>query len=121
MSFLKRIALVLALLMLASNVSYATIRSGDSRKVVASAGTAEALVSTSTYVNTVSICAETDNTGTIVVGDSPIASLSTREGTPLSAGACMSISAYDSFDLLNWKLDTTVSGDGVTYLWMLEA
>lgn len=118
---MKRFLLSLIALMLLSTQAFAAIRTGDGRKTVASAGTAEALVSTSTYVNAVVICAETDNTGVIAVGPSPIATLATREGTPLAAGACTGISAYDSFELMDWKIDSTVSTDGVTYVWMLEA
>ena len=90
----------------------------NGRKIVASAGTAEALTSTYTPFSKVSICAETDNTGVIAVGDSGvIASLATRTGVPLSASDCYTINAGDSgsSDLRAVYIDTTVSGDGVTY------
>ena len=86
---------------------------GEGRKVVAAAATAEALASSQAY-GTVTICAETNNTGVIAVGGSGvIASLTTREGVPLTAGSC--ITFQSSGDLANIYLDTTVNGDGVTY------
>lgn len=83
------------------------------RKTVASAGTAEALSSTATAIREVIITAETDNTGYIVVGGSGVvAALNTRKGTPLAAGASVTLEVKD---LGQVYLDTTVSGDGVTY------
>jgi hypothetical protein len=86
---------------------------GVGRKVVATAATAEALVATSTPVQTVIITAETDNTGVIVVGNaSVVAALATRKGTPLAAGESVSMNIDD---LNKVYLDTTVNGDGVTF------
>ncbi len=90
----------------------------NGRKTVTSAGTAEALVSTYTPFSRVTICAETDNTGIISVGDSGvIATLATRTGVPLEASDCYTINSGDwgSTDLRTVFIDTTVSGDGVTY------
>jgi len=88
---------------------------GNGRKVVASAGTAEALAAT-TAIKSVVITAETDNTGIVVVGGSGVvASLSTREGTPLNAGDSISI---DIDDLAEVYLDSTVNGEGVTYTYL---
>lgn len=85
---------------------------GANRKVVAAAGIAEALAA-STTCKSVAITAETDNTGVIVVGDSStVAALATRKGTPLNAGDSIAI---DIDNLSKIYLDTTVSGDGVTY------
>jgi hypothetical protein len=85
---------------------------GDGRKVVAAAATAETLA-VSTACKTVVITAETDNTGVISVGASDVvAALATRKGTPLNAGDSVSI---DIDNLSKVYLDTTVSGDGVTY------
>jgi hypothetical protein len=85
---------------------------GNGRKVIATAGTAEALA-TSTACSSVVITAETDNTGVIVVGASDvIAALATRKGTPLNAGDSI---ALDIDNLSKIYLDTTVNGDGVTY------
>lgn len=85
---------------------------GTGRKTVAIAGTREALAA-STTSKSVSITAETDNTGIIVVGGSAVvAVLATRQGTPLNAGDSISI---DIDNLSKVNLDTTVNGDGVTY------
>ena len=84
----------------------------DGRKTVTSAGTAVPLAS-STTCKKVIIVAETDNTGLIVVGGSSVvASLSTRRGIPLSPGDSIEISIDDLADVY---IDSTVSGDGVTY------
>lgn len=90
----------------------------NGRKTVASAGTAEALSSTAQPFSRVTVCADTDNTGIIAVGDSGvIANLATRTGVPLEASDCYTINAGDwgSMDLRTVFIDTTVSGDGVTY------
>jgi hypothetical protein len=86
----------------------------DGRKTVASAGTAEKLSTTPTHIVRVTVVAETDNTGTIAVGNSTVvAALSTRRGTPLSAGDSITIEVNELTDV--W-LDSTVAGDGVTFL-----
>ncbi len=83
------------------------------RKVVTTAGTSEVLGVSDSSFDGILITAETDNTGTIVVGGvGVIASLSTREGTPLLAGESININANSLADIY---LDSTVSGDGVTY------
>lgn len=85
---------------------------GDGRKVVAAAGTAEALAS-STSCKAVLITAETDNTGIIAVGGSNVvAAQATRRGTPLQAGESAMLPVSD---LALVYLDTTVNGDGVTF------
>lgn len=90
---------------------FTAITSG--RKIVATAGTRETLVAATTRARRVEITAETDNTGIIVVGGSSVvAALATRVGTPLNAGDTMTI---EIDDLQKIYLDTTVSGDGVTY------
>lgn len=82
------------------------------RKTVASAGTAEALAA-STVIKSVTITAETDNTGVVTIGGAGvIAALSTRTGTPLNAGESFSL---DIANLASVYADVTVSGDGVTY------
>lgn len=107
--------LVLALLLLASATEAHALYNpqGDGRKVVTTAGTAVALSATDTAFTNLDVCAETDNTGIITVGTDPVASLSTREGVPLSAGDCYSISHKGV--LTEQKIDSTVNGDGVTY------
>lgn len=90
----------------------------NGRKTVTSAGTAEALVSTNVSYTTLTMCAETDNTGVIAVGNSGvIASLSTRTGIPLEASDCYTIAKGNSSGsyLKDIYIDATVSGDGVTF------
>lgn len=90
----------------------------DGRKVVTTAGTRVALAASSVPIRSVTITAETDNTGTIVVGGSTVvAAQGTRSGTPLAAGEDLIIVARDDgvADLADIRIDSTVSGDGVTY------
>ena len=86
----------------------------DGRKVVTTAGTRVALA-TSTACKEVVITAETDNTGIVVVGAAAtvIAAIATRTGVPLSAGDSVVLQTDNLADL---GLDSTVSGDGVTYV-----
>lgn len=85
------------------------------RKVVAAAATAETLAA-STACREVTITAELDNTGVVVLGGSAvIAALATRRGHPLNAGDSVTIPIDD---LAKIYLDVTVSGDGVTYAYL---
>lgn len=87
----------------------------DGRKVVAAAGTRVALAA-STAMKEVTITAETDNTDLIVVGGATVvASLSTRQGTPLYPGDSATIEGDDLADIY---LDSIVSGEGVTYTYL---
>ena len=82
------------------------------RQTVTTAGTRIALAS-STTCKSVIITAETDNTGVIVVGGSGvIASLATRQGTPLYALGSV---CFEVDDLADVFIDSTVNTDGVTY------
>jgi hypothetical protein len=83
------------------------------RTTVTTGGTAVPLDTGTARISSVTITAETDNTGIIVIGDSSVvASLATRKGTPLNAGdsATVQISQLSAV-----YLDTTVNGDGVTW------
>lgn len=87
----------------------------DNRKVVTTSGTAVALAA-STLCKEIIITAEVDNTGVIVVGGSSVvAALATRRGIPLSPGDSISISIDNLADVY---IDSTVSGDGVTFLYL---
>ncbi len=89
-----------------------TITSG--RKVVTTAATRETLVASTTPAKWVIITAETDNTGVIAVGAvTVVATVLTRVGIPLLAGDSITLPVDD---LLDVYLDSTVSGDGVTYI-----
>lgn len=84
------------------------------RTVVTTAGTAVQLSTSNTRIFSVAIQAETDNTGVIVVGDSSVvAAQATRKGLALNAGDTVTL---DVAQLSNIYLDSTVNGDGVTYL-----
>jgi hypothetical protein len=93
--------------------THSTTAIGSGRKVVTTAGTRVALAA-STAAKWVIITAETDNTGNITVGSAAgvIAAQGTREGTPLAAGDSITL---DVDNLADVGLDSTVSGDGVTY------
>jgi hypothetical protein len=63
------------------------------------------------------LVAETDNTGIITFGGSQVdAALATRRGYPLTAGEKSPWIPVD--DLYNVYIDTTVNGDGVTYIYL---
>jgi len=84
----------------------------DGRKVVAAAGTAEALAA-STVCKHVTIVAETDNDDIIVVGGATVvAALATRRGVPLYPGDPYDLAIDNLSDVY---LDVMTSGDGVTY------
>lgn len=88
----------------------------DGRKTVSTAGTAEAMASSSTLVDFITITAETNNTGVVTVGASTVvAAVATRRGIPLNAG---DIIVLGGVDLAELYLDVTVNGDGVTYLYL---
>ena len=84
----------------------------DGRKTVTTAATAVALATTK-IVDYIIITAETDNTGVIAVGASTVvATVLTRRGIPLLAGDSVTLEGVDLADVY---LDSTVSGDGVTF------
>lgn len=86
----------------------------DGRTVVTTATTRVPLAS-STACKEVIITAETDNTGIVVVGAAAtvVAALATRRGIPLNAGDSIVLQTDNLADI---GLDSTVSGDGVTFI-----
>lgn len=87
----------------------------DGRKVVASAGTAERLVASNTNCRRVTVMALLENTDMVVIGGSTVvASATTRQGIPLSAGASITL---DVEDLYPYFVDAVVSGEGVSFLY----
>ena len=95
-------------------VTSAVTSISDDRKVVTTAGTRVALA-TSLACKEVIITAETDNTGIVAVGaaGTVIAALATRTGIPLNAGDSIVLQTDNLADV---GLDSTVSGDGVTFM-----
>jgi len=88
---------------------------GDGRKVVTTAGTSVALA-TSTPCREVTITALGTNTGTLVVGGTTVvASAGTRRGVALAAGASLTLQIDDLADIY---IDSTVNGEGVSYLYL---
>lgn len=86
----------------------------DGRKVVTTAGTRVTLAA-STACKQVVLTAETDNTGFVVVGGSTVvAALATRQGIPLAPGDSITLEIDNLADV---NLDSTVSGDGVTFVY----
>ena len=85
------------------------------RTVVTTAGTAVQLTATQTSSLSLSITAETDNTGLIAVGDADVvaaAGTQTNALVILNAGDTISV---DINNLTHIYLDSTVNGDGVAY------
>lgn len=89
---------------------------GDGRKVVSTAGTAEALGS-STSIKEVTITAETNNTDMVVVGSSTVvAAVGTRQGSPLYPGDTITLKGDN---LADFYVDSVVSTEGVTFNYLI--
>jgi hypothetical protein len=89
---------------------------GTGRQTVTTAGTRVQLSTTPTRVSEVTITAETDNTGIVVVGGATcVAALATRRGVPLNAGDTITLQINN---LASVYLDAMVSTDGVTYTYL---
>lgn len=85
------------------------------RKVVASAGTAEALAASDTRIFRLTVQAETDNTNNVAVGDSNVvAAAGSERGAVLSPGS--SVDIYDA-NLANVYVDAVTDGEGVTFIY----
>ncbi len=86
----------------------------DGRSTITSGGTPEQVSSTSTAYGTITLCAETTNTGVMTIGGSAMdGRIETRTGVPLTAGACFTLQSNGDLDQIYF--DGTVTGDGVTY------
>lgn len=87
----------------------------DGLQLVAAAGTAEALVSTSTPCRAVLIQARPENTGNVVVGSSTVVAASgTRRGIALVPGQSVTLRVTDLSELY---VDAVVSGEGVSFVY----
>lgn len=88
---------------------------GDGVKTVTTAGTDEALATT-TACKKVIIQAQTDNTGIIAVGASGVdATVATGTGVALAAGEAIELEITDLADIY---IDSTVNGEGVRYTYL---
>lgn len=84
------------------------------RKVVAAAGTAEALSTDTARIISVAIQALPANTNEIVIGDSSVvASEGTRKGIALAPGDTISLNVTQLSEVF---LDAETNGEGVSYL-----
>lgn len=126
---MKLLSICLSLMLLFSSVAVAGMTPTSGRQIVTTAGTEVQLVTASTLYSSVTICAETDNTGVITVGGNPVvATQATRTGVPLNAGDCYTREvarfrngfATDNGDLSEIYIDSTVNGDGVTYEYFIQ-
>lgn len=113
---LKKISVALLILILAVPALAAITYQGSGRKTVTGAGIPEYISATARPVTEITFCALSSNTGIVVIGKDAVASLTTRTGIPLSAGDCFTY-ADPQADLSTIKIDSTVSGEGVTYEW----
>lgn len=89
----------------------------STEKDVAAAGTAEALVSSATYVTSVTIKAKAANTGNMYVGDSTVDNAGTFP--PLSPSDVLTVSSPYEFNLADIFVDADVDGEGVELWYML--
>ena len=88
---------------------------GDGRKEVTTAGIRLALA-TSTAVKEVTVTAEEDNTGIVVVGGATVvAALATRQGTPLNP---LDSTTIATDNLAEVYIDSMVSTEGVTFTYL---
>ena len=81
-------------------------------KGVAAGGTAEALVSASQRVKSVTIIAKSGNVGQVYVGGSDVAS-TTNDG--LDAGESLDIVAVNWMDLADVYVDVDTNGGGIDF------
>ncbi|MAF43112.1 MAG: hypothetical protein CMI54_02935 [Parcubacteria group bacterium] len=94
-------------------VGHDTTGLGDGRETVDAAGTAQAIVTSSTPAKWVIVTAETDNTDYIAVGASTVvAALATRRGTALDSGESVTILCDDLDEVF---IDAVVTNEGVTF------
>ena len=95
----------------ATNTEVEPTAVGNNKKTVTTAGTRVTLAS-STTCKSVTIKALISNTGTIYVGDTTV---SATNGFQLAAGDSVSLAIAN---LVTVNLDSSVNGEGVTYLYV---
>jgi len=91
---------------------------GEGSKDVETAGTAKALVDSSTKIIGLEITAKSTNTGKIYVGSSSVSS--SNSGIVLEAGDVFSLRlpAGQYTDLSKWYIDAEKDGEGVTFTYL---
>lgn len=90
---------------------------GSGRQTVTSAGTRVQLSSTSVKCREVTVMSETDNTGLIAVGDSSVvAAEGSQRGIILLSGGSSVVLKINDLNMI--YIDSSVSGDGVTYAYL---
>ena len=120
---MKFLSILLALMLALVPASFAGgLRYDDGTKTVTTAGTAVALVASSTLATAFTICGDTGNTGKIAVGPSPVAAAGSQQGVILSAGQCASFATdYGGrIDLATIKVDSTVNGEEASFFYWEE-
>lgn len=118
-----KIALALLSLCLVSPLAFAGVQMGQGTKTITTAGTPLALKSSSQLVTTLFVCGDSNNTGKVVVGATPVATAGAQQGIVLAAGSCASIyttNPNNAFDISLIKADVTVSGEEASYFWTYE-
>lgn len=80
---------------------------------IGSAGTAEAIETTSYRVSSLLIIAKDNNAGRLFYGGSDVAS-TTQRG--LAAGESITLSGHKPFDIATIYLDVATSGDGADFV-----
>lgn len=89
------------------------------RKVCTSAGTAEPIVSTPKSIVALAVQAELDNSGDVAVGNEDVvAANGSAQGILLAPGESMTLEIHE---LSKVYIDSKVSGDGVSFLYMVAS
>ena len=84
---------------------------------VVSAGTAEALVSTDTYVVSVTMKARAGNSGNLFLGNSTVSS----SDSPVTAGSVITLEdSGHAFNLADIYVDAASSGDDLDFWYLLQ-
>lgn len=104
--------------------AHAGIRFGQGTKTVTSAGTAVALQVASLDVTSLTVCADTGDTGKIAVGLAPVALAGSQQGVILSPGGCVCVEGHNAypakFDISTFKVDSTVNGEKASFFYVTE-
>lgn len=116
---MKRL-LVFVVSMFLASTAFAAVRFDDGSKTITTAGTPLALTATSTDATMLIVCGDTNNTGKICVGASPLCTAGAQQGAVRGPGQCTYIVTPkgDTFDISTIKVDASVSGEEATFFWV---